>query len=261
MKTSVIVTTYNQPQMLKKVLEGLCHQSRHPDEVIVADDGSGQETLKVIKQFMTETKYPLFHIWQEDNGFRAAEIRNKAIKASQGDYIILLDGDCIPEKHFIGDHVFLAEKGFFFQGKRVLVSKRFSPDFTYRDAIAGFRLLNRVLRQDISNSHHLIRLPFFPALSSTRLSGIRSCNMGFFREDVFAVNGFNQDFVGWGREDSEIVARFYKYGLKKKEHPFMAICFHLWHEKNDSRHLAVNDEILRKAVESDEYRISNGLVQ
>jgi glycosyltransferase involved in cell wall biosynthesis len=247
--------------MLRKVLQGLCHQSRLPDEVIVADDGSGKETLEVISQFMTEATYPLFHVWQEDKGFRVAEIRNKAIKASKGDYLILLDGDCIPERHFVEDHVLLAEKGFFFQGKRVLVSKRFSPDFTCRDANAGFGLLNRVLLQDISNSHHLIRLPFFPALHSSRLSGIRGCNMGFFRKDIFAVNGFNQDFVGWGREDSEIAARFYNYGLKKKEHPFMAICFHLWHEKNDTRQLAVNDEILRKAVESDEYRSSNGLAQ
>jgi predicted glycosyltransferase involved in capsule biosynthesis len=83
--------------------------------------------------------------------------------------------------------------------------------------------------------------------------------MGFFREDIFAVNGFNEDFVGWGREDSELAVRFYRYGLSRKEHPFMAICFHLWHDENDKNRLAINDELLRKAIESDEYVCAKGL--
>jgi predicted glycosyltransferase involved in capsule biosynthesis len=85
--------------------------------------------------------------------------------------------------------------------------------------------------------------------------------MGFFRTDIFAVNGFNQDFVGWGREDSELVVRFFNYGLKKKEHPFMAICFHLWHEENDRSYLEQNDAYLKKALESKNYVCKNGLVQ
>jgi len=105
------------------------------------------------------------------------------------------------------------------------------------------KLLKFFFLHDISNTYHLIRFPFFPALSSTKLSGIPSCNMGFFREDIVAVHGFNQDFVGWGCEDSELVVRFYRYALKRKEHPFMAICFHLWHEENERKRLGINDEL------------------
>lgn len=261
MDVSVIITTYNHPDALEKVLDGLRHQTRPADEIIVADDGSGSETLATVRRLAREFSRPIHHVWHEDRGFRAAEIRNKAIRKSTGDYIILLDGDCIPTKKFVGDHLALAEKGGFFQGKRVLINKRLTATFTHEYTESFRKLLKYVFSGDISNRHHLVRMPFFPAFSVSGLSGIRSCNMGVFREDIFAVNGFNQDFVGWGREDSELVVRFRKYGLKRKEHPFMAVCFHLWHAANDATRLAVNDEILKRTMNSNEYICSNGLVQ
>jgi glycosyltransferase involved in cell wall biosynthesis len=259
MDISVIITTYNRPNALARVLQGLQSQTRPAREVIVADDGSGPETSETIRGFVPEFPCPLFHEWQEDSGFRAARIRNRALKKSSGEYIILLDGDCIPSKHFIEDHLLLLQKGFFFQGKRILVGQRLSGTFTPEDANSGWGLLKSFFGGNIGNAHHILRVPIFPAYSTTKLSGVRSCNMGFFREDIFAVNGFNEDFVGWGREDSELAIRFYRYGLKRKEHPFMAICFHLWHDENDKQRLAINDELLREAIESDEYVCSKGL--
>ena len=259
MDISVIITTYNRPNALARVLQGLQNQTRPAHEVIVADDGSGPETSQTIRGFVSEFPCPLIHEWQEDLGFRAAGIRNRALKKSSGDYIILLDGDCIPSNRFIEDHLLLLHKGFFFQGKRILVGQRLSETFSHEDANSGWRLLKWFLSGNIGNGHHILRLPIFPAHSTTKLSGIRSCNMGFFREDIFAVNGFNEAFVGWGREDSELAVRFYRYGLKRKEHPFMAICFHLWHDENDNQRLPINDELLRKAIESDEYVCSKGL--
>ena len=261
MKTSVIITTYNRPDMLSKVLEGLQYQFRSADEVIVADDGSGGETERIVHRFMQASRYPLYHVWQEDRGFRAARIRNKAIKKSIGQYIILLDGDCIPGKHFIKDHLFLAKKGFFFQGKRILIDRRLSKTFTYKDANSFREMVKYIFLRNVSNGHHVIRWPWFPANSSTRLRGIRSCNMGFFREDIFAVNGFNQNFIGWGREDSELAVRLYKYGIKRREHPFMAVCYHLWHKAHERKRLAMNDVLLRKAMESNEYYCDDGLAQ
>jgi len=261
MKISIIITTYNRPELLEKVLEALRFQTKPADEVIVADDGSKANTRDLMNRFMNTFPGTLLHVWHEDRGFRAAEIRNKAIIKSSGDYIISLDGDCIPERHFVEDHILLAEQGFFFQGKRVLVSKRLSGSFCQNTANSRLMLLKAIFTGNISNIHHTIRLPFFPSHYSTKMSGIKSCNMGFFREDIFAVNGFNQDFIGWGREDSELVVRFYKFGLRRKEHPFLAVCFHLWHEENDRKELALNEELLRKAVQSNDYICSNGLVQ
>lgn len=261
MNASIIITTYNRPDALAKVLDGLRHQTRPADEIIIADDGSGPETLETVCGFARDFPRPIYHVRHEDRGFRAAEIRNKAIQKSAGDYIVLLDGDCIPTKYFLADHLALAEKGFFFQGKRVLINKRLATTFTHEDTASALKRLKCVFSRNISNRHHLIRMPFFPAFSAIGSSGIRSCNMGFFRKDIVAVNGFNQDFLGWGREDSELAARFRRYGLKRREHPFMAVCYHLWHEENNRNHLGVNDELLKRTINSNEYICSNGLVQ
>ena len=123
MKVSVIVTTYNRPDALKKVLDGLLHQTRFPSEILVADDGSNDATRQMLEVYIRYPQIRILHVRQEDKGFRAARIRNKAVVASKGDYLILLDGDCIPEKHFVQDHESLAQKGCFFQGKRVPVGR------------------------------------------------------------------------------------------------------------------------------------------
>ena len=256
---SVIITTYNRPDTLEKVLEALCRQTRLADEIIVADDGSEPETLEMIRHFQKNCPRTINHVWQKDRGFRAARIRNKAINRSTGEYIILLDGDCIPSGHFVEDHLTLAEKKTFFQGKRILAGEGISNSFSYAHTETTLKLIGYALSGEFSNSHHLIRLPWFPALRNKKQSGIRSCNMSFFRDDVFAVNGFNEDFTGWGREDSELAARFYRYGLRRKEHPFMAVCFHLQHERNSTDNLKANDAILENSIRSEEYFCKNGL--
>lgn len=261
MRTSLIITTYNRPEALEKALSGIAQQSCSPDEILIADDGSGPDTAQKIRELSSFLPFRFDHVWQEDKGFRAARIRNKAIEKTTGDYVILLDGDCIPHRHFVKDHLSLAKEGYFFQGKRVLVSKKLSAYFSCAYANSFLRLLKGCVFRELSNSHHLIRFPSFPPTISKSLTGIKSCNMGFFRKDIVAVNGFNQDFIGWGREDSELAVRFYRYGIKRKEHPFMAICFHLWHQAYDNSTLQINDQILKRTLLSNEYFCTNGLAQ
>lgn len=259
MKVSVIITTYNRPDALEKVLIALFRQTRLPDEILVADDGSGPETREMLAAFRHRPGPGLAHIWQEDRGFRAALARNRAILNSTGEYLVLLDGDCIPDRHFISDHLALAQPGHFFQGKRVLVTEKLSDRFRPGDTGGFPGLLKLALTGGIENAHHIIRIPFFPALVKTGMSGIRSCNMGLFKSDVTAVNGFNHAFTGWGREDSEFVARLYRYGLKRKEHPFRAICFHLWHPENPRDGLERNDDLLEQTLAGQGYSCKEGL--
>jgi glycosyltransferase involved in cell wall biosynthesis len=259
MRISVIVTTYNRPDALKKVLDGLLHQTRLPDEIIIADDGSGDETRIMLQTYLKHSQIGVKHVWQKDKGFRLAEIRNKAILQSNSEYLIFLDGDCIPEQHFIEDHLSLAQKGFFFQGKRVIISQNATINFSFHDTNSIWRLLKHAVTSTVSNSHHIIRLPFFPSYTTAKLSGIRGCNMGFFKDDLLSINGFNQEFKGWGREDSEIVVRMYKLGIKRKEHPFRAICYHLWHKENQRHELEQNDQLLGQAMESDSYYCNIGI--
>ncbi|MFC1886641.1 glycosyltransferase family 2 protein [Thermodesulfobacteriota bacterium] len=259
MRVSLIVTTYNRPDALEKVLKALENQTRLPDEVVVADDGSGPETAEIIVRQTKNMPFCIEHVRQEDDGFRAARIRNKAIRKTSGEYIILLDGDCVVPKQFVEDHVHLAQDGFFIQGKRILLSRSFSSYFDREYAGLSLKLILPLISGNISNTHHLLRIPWFPSFISTRLNGIKTCNMSFFRKHIFSVNGFNENFVGWGREDSELAVRFFKYGLKRKTHPFMAVCFHLWHEENKKVRLKVNDEILKRSIESNEYFCIDGL--
>ncbi|MDA8085250.1 MAG: glycosyltransferase family 2 protein [Nitrospiraceae bacterium] len=261
MKLSLIIVTYNKPVYLEKVLEAVRIQTERPDEVLIADDGSGPETGALIDEWRRSLPCPLLHVWHEDKGFRAAKIRNEAIKKSSGDYIVILDGDCVPERHFVSDHASLARKKFFFQGKRLLLGKRISGSFDPSMAARKSYLFRLFLDGEIKNSHHLLRMSFLPAFRDGRLKGTRSCNMGFFRDDLIAVNGFNEDFTGWGREDSELVARLYRYGLKRETHPFMALCFHLWHEENDKSRLEINEKILSGVLAGRQYRCKNGITR
>ena len=166
MKVSVIITTYNNPSFLKKVLDGFLYQKKTPHELIIADDGSGQDTAQLIKSFSGIAPFPVLHVWQENKGFRAARIRNKAINQSSGEYIILLDGDCIINSAFISDHVTMSEKRVFIQGKRILVNKNATGDFTHTHANSYRALMKLAFAGKISNIHHLIRIPYVPSIKS-----------------------------------------------------------------------------------------------
>jgi len=261
MQISVIMTTYNRPDALEKVLSGLCQQTLLPYEVLIADDGSTPETETLVHKVSVSAPFPVRHVWHADQGFRAAAIRNKAIRRSTGDYLVLLDGDCIPDGHFIADHSHLARRGYFFQGKRILIEQHATPGFRFADTAGTMNKIRLFFSPGIGNRHHLLRVPFFPATSSRSLGGVRSCNLGLFRDDLFAVNGFNEEFTGWGREDSELVARLYNYGLRRKNHPFVAACYHLWHPENDRSRLAFNDALLEEGVVSDNYYCQKGLIR
>lgn len=258
--TSLIITTYNNPRYLGKVIESVLVQSRLPGEVLIADDGSTQETADLVRMFASRASFPVHHVWHEDKGFRAAKIRNEAVRRSAGDYIILLDGDCVAGCRFVEDHAALSETGCFVQGKRILVSRQAVAHFDHASANSPGRLLVLSLKRQISNIHHLPRLPRYKSSRNRILRNIKSCNMAFFRKDIFAVNGFNEDFIGWGNEDSDLACRFFKYGLLKKVHPFMAICFHLWHPTNKTIN-AKNQLLLQEAIASQEYFCRNGLVK
>lgn len=259
MRVSVIVTTYNNPDYLARVLQCLSIQDRLPEEVIVADDGSGPATGELVRSMAEDSPFRLSHVWHEDQGFRAARIRNEALKASSGEYVIFLDGDCLVSRHFVSDHLRLSGKGFFIQGKRVLIGRELSMSISGREINSTSSMIRLALGGGISNLHHLIRLPFLPASIKVSHRGIKTCNMGVHRDDVYAVNGFNEQFVGWGREDSEFAARLYSLGLKRKDHPFMAVCYHLWHKENPRGNLEQNDAILEEAIAGGRIRCSDGI--
>lgn len=254
---AVIVSTYNSPAYLRRVLEGFRAQSRYPDELIVADDGSTDETARLVANFAQTAPFAVRHIWHEDRGFRLAEIRNRAVAAASSDYLVFTDGDCIPHPRFLDDHIRAAQKGCFVTGKRMLVSQALSPSFTWAGTAHA---LISCLGGKLSGSHHLMRLPWL-VLPKQGVKGLRGCNMAMFRSDLLAINGFNEQITGWGREDSELVARLFAYGARRRETPFSALVFHLWHPENSRSNLTENDRLLNETIVSGQFRCPCGIVK
>ena len=257
MKITLIITTYNWPESLLLVIQSIRNQTTWPNEIIVADDGSRNETKELIHNINKEFEMNIIHSWQQDNGFRAARSRNNAIFKSSGDYIILIDGDVILHPNFIKDHIDNAEQGYFIQGSRALLSKKETKKALSRK-IVNFSFFYPGLK----NRKNAIYSKFLSSIFSTKknhLYGIKSCNMAFYKTDCININGFNNDFEGWGREDSEFIARLINSGIIRKNIRFSAIQYHLWHNENSRESLKKNDEILKNTINQNLKCCENGI--
>ncbi|MDX1809434.1 MAG: glycosyltransferase family 2 protein [Sulfurospirillaceae bacterium] len=258
MTCSLIITTYNWPDALEQTLKSVLRQTHIPDEVIIADDGSTDATKALIEKFSLENpQLNIIHSWQEDEGFRASASRNKAIARSHCKYIVLVDGDMILEQNFISDHLKFAKDGYFTQGSRVLVKEAKT-----KEIFDGKVLKNSWLSCGISNRKNAIHSNVLSKIFSKKsqsLRGIKTCNFAFFREDCIRVNGFNEDFIGWGREDSEFAIRLLNSGIQRQNLRFNAVAFHLYHKENSRKMLEKNDEILQESVDKKLMWCQNGI--
>ena len=257
MKLTLIITTYNWPESISLVIESIKCQTIIPDEVIVADDGSTKETKDLINNFKNLSDLNIIHSWQEDIGFRAARSRNKAIFKSSGNYIILIDGDVILHPQFLQDHIANAEPGFFVQGSRVLLS-----EIQTKKALSIKNINFSFFSASLSNRKNSIHSKFLSKIFSNKknhLRGVKSCNIAFYKKDCMSINGFNNDFEGWGREDSEFVVRLINSGVKRKNIRFNAIQFHLWHNENSRLSLKRNDAMLEDAINNCIQWCENGI--
>ncbi|MBH0192890.1 MAG: glycosyltransferase family 2 protein [Nitrospira sp.] len=265
MKTAVIVTTYNRPDALAAVLEGFCHQSDRDFTLTVADDGSTEQTAAVVRSFEERNEMPVAHVWQEDRGFRAAAIRNRAVASTNADYIIFTDGDCVPSRTFVEAHKTLAEPGYFLGANRVLLSEAFtSRVLRERLPIHTWHWLDWVkawLRRNVNRLLPLMSLPdgAFRKRTPDRWAGIKTCNLSAWRSDLVRVNGLDESYEGWGLEDSDLVIRLLHAGVKHKSARYAAPVFHLWHHEQDRRFLPENQERLDELLQSSTVRAAVGL--
>ena len=248
-KVSLIISTYNWVGALRVVLISALNQSRMPDEIIVADDGSDENTQQLIRELQNQhPEVEIKHIWQEDNGFRKCKILNKSIAAATGNYIINTDGDMVLHRHFVQDHVLYARRGSFIQGSRVILGEQISHTILQRDKFEDLFFFS----PNISNRKNTLRISAFArAISRKEVShtdSIRGCNQGFWKDDIIAVNGYDEAYEGWGREDSDFCVRLMNNGVKRRNLKFSSIAYHLHHEQSDRNRLAQNDQILEAAI-------------
>ncbi len=221
MTCSLVITTYNWKEALELVLLSVLKQTVHPDEIIIADDGSREDTKALINKFIKTSNINIIHSWQEDDGFRASASRNKAIAKASGEYIVLIDGDMILHQDFIKDHLLYASPNHFVQGSRILLTQNKTED-VFLSKTVDFSFFESGL-QNRKNRLKLNLLTKMFSKSNKNLKGIKTCNMAFFKVDCMSVNGFNEDFVGWGREDSEFAVRLLNNQILRK--PLLIIYF------------------------------------
>lgn len=260
MKTSLIISTYNREDALELVLQSVSALKVYPHEVIIADDGSGPKTSELIRKHQETFSIPLIHCHQEDQGFRLSHIRNKATAMSSGDHLIFIDGDMVLHPYFVRDHRRKARVGQFIQGSRVLVSEE-----TTNSAIKHGQFRFNAFSKGITNRFNALRIPIVSSIISSWMSkqhheGVRGCNMSFMKSDLIKVNGFNEAFIGWGREDSECVLRLLHSGIRRFNLRLGGIAYHLWHKEHiNADLLQKNNEELVKAISENRIRCTDGL--
>ena len=226
---SIIVSTYNRPEALSLCLKSLAVQTKLPNEIIVGDDGSREDTKALIESFQKEFPVPIIHIWQKDKGFRLAKMRNKSVAASNGDYIIEVDGDLILHKDFVADHLHFAKQGFFLKGGRVNLNDNLTQNLCRSQKLKKFNFFSKGLLRRVNSVHCLLLSRYLaPRYKKNKVLGL-GCNMSFWKKDYIAINGYDEFYEGWGGEDYDFACRMLNYGVKRLYLKFSGIVYHLWH--------------------------------
>lgn len=231
---SLVVTTYNWPAALELCLKSAFNQTRLPNEIIIGDDGSRPETVAVIDKLRLVSPIKIIHVWQEDKGFRLAKIRNKAIMASSHDYIIQIDGDIIMHPRFIEDHMRLARPGFCLRGGRAMLDKELTKKLCGTKELIAINFWTNGIESNRLNTIHSYWLSSYLASRYAKKRYVLGCNMSFYKSNFLALNGYDENFEGWGYEDTDFFRRLLMLGIRKRHLKFAGLAYHLWHEHSSS---------------------------
>lgn len=265
MKISVIVSTYRRPAALARVLDALAAQRPAPFEVIVADDGSGPDTAATVA--VPRAGLLPIHAWQADAGFRLARARNLAALRSSGEWLHFLDGDCIPRAGFIARIARLAEPGVALAGDRILLSRELTERIEGEQLAAhAWPLSTWLSERRRGGINRLLPLAYWPFRLGREYRRhdwrvLRGANFGLMRSELFAVNGFEQEFAGWGLEDSEFAVRLVKHGTALRSARLALGVLHLWHPEQPRAALARNQELFAQVLASERTRARCGLAE
>ena len=234
---SVIISTYNAVEWLKKTLWGYAQQTNKDFEIVIADDGSGEETINTIKAFQEWFPVPVIHVWQEDEGFQKSRILNKAILACNSDYILMSDGDCIPKNDFLDFHFKFREEGYFLSGGYFKLPMSISKAITKQDieeqnCFDVLWLQERGLKSSFKNTKLTatgLKSDILNLITPTTASW-NGHNASGWKKDILAVNGFDER-MQYGGQDRELGERLINLGIKSKQIRYSALCVHLDHPR------------------------------
>ena len=238
MRVSVIISTYNHPEWLEKVLEGFRCQTHQDLELVIADDGSAQPTRDLIDRFRVLSGLAVVHTWQPDEGFQKSRILNKAILDATSEYLIFTDGDCIPRQDFVEVHVREAERGRFLSGGYFMLPMQTSKAIGLEDVSSGRAFDVRWLGANgLKRSFKSLKLTargwvqaLMNGITTTRPTW-NGHNASGWKSDLIAVNGFNEE-MKYGGQDRELGERLVNKGIRGKQIRYSAVCVHLDHKRS-----------------------------
>lgn len=237
MRVSVVISTYNSPEWLEKVLWGYECQTHKDFEIVIADDGSGDETRTIIEGFKSRSALDMIHVWHEDRGFQKSEILNKAIQAATTEYLIFSDGDCIPRRDFVAVHVRNAAPGYFLSGGYFMLPTETSHAIT-RECIQSGEAFNVswLKENGLEGTYKTLKLTskgnfqkFLNFVTPTKATW-NGHNSSGWKKDIVGVNGFNEQ-MQYGGQDRELGERLMNKGIKGKQIRYSAVCIHLEHKR------------------------------
>ena len=260
--TSLIITTYNAKDRLGLVLDSVANLNPLPKEIIIADDGSTEDTKELIESYASNFPRPIKHIWQEDKGFRAAMIRNKGIQAATTPYIILIDGDMILDSAFIVDHIRFARPNMCIGGSRTMLSPEVTQTMIESYKNGDHSAYMTAFKHKNYKAYRCAVIAYLAYYASTKdkhmydngsnRTRFLGCNMSFYKADWEKIGGFNEAFVGHGSEDREFAARFLLAGGKMRRVRYAALAYHIYHPMRSQHNQQKNYEIYTQVLE--EYR-------
>jgi glycosyltransferase involved in cell wall biosynthesis len=259
MRLTLLVTTFERPNALACVLASLEQQTQPPDEVIIADDGSGPSTRRVIEEFQRRFPRTVHHAWQRHDGPRVGRARNVGIAMASGDYIVQIDGDMVLHPEFIADHARSARPGYWVQGTRIRLDEIRTRELiakgprTFDVFSPGIGIRRRAYAMHAPRAGELLRG------TANAFIAIKGCNQGFWRADLEGVNGYDEAMTGWGAEDKELVARLIHAGVRRSSLLFAGIAYHLHHELAPRDREAINDAIYHETLRARRTRCAAGL--
>lgn len=249
--SSLVISTYNRPDALQLCLESVLRQKQLPTEVVIADDGSGPATKELIEGFQKSSPVPFVHVWQPDDGYQLARIRNRAFAAAKGEYILQIDGDLVLDEHFVQDHLQMSRAGRFVSGARTMMDATIT-DKLLKKEIAATDILT--FREHLGRRHNAVRSAPLRNISyawqrhNRNYKYVLGCNMAFWKKDLVKVNGYNESFKGWGKEDNELAVRLQNAGVKLRFVKFGAVVYHLYHKVADLSAVPANEEKLLQTI-------------
>lgn len=270
-RASLFVTTYEMPRHLELVFAGLLRQSVREFEVLICDDGSGEETAARVRRFIadaTAVGIQSRHFWQPHEGFRKCRILNQAAREAKGKVFIFLDGDCVPHRDFIRDHLEQQEEKRYLAGRRVELGPWISATLTPESVAQGYfdlprwSLLMSAWRGETQAINRCFRVPFAglrKLLRMDRVVDLKGCNYSIPREALEAINGFDELYEGYGREDTDVELRLQNLGYRIKSLKGLAIQFHVWHPRREFT--PANDQRLEDLKRSGRVRCALGIVR